>query len=141
MTKVHVNTVLATPRCLARSSGLTSCVQSASCRPVTNRFSCCMTPLDTSTARLRDSWDVRQVVQNRSFTRRADDCGDCCKGNKGEQKSVSPPRRAEIWRAPKQAETLPNVAAEALQVNSFGSRTLGFWSRADLDPPGGFFCS
>ena len=79
-----------------RSSDLTSCVQSASCRPVTKRFSCCMTSLDTSTARLRGSWDARQVVQNRNFTRRANDCGDCCKENKCERKPLSPTPKAEM---------------------------------------------
>jgi RNA polymerase sigma factor (sigma-70 family) len=76
-------------------------MQSASCRPVTNRFSCCMTSLDTNTARSRDSWDARQAVQNRSFTRPANDSGVYSKENKDERKPVSPPRRAEIRPAPK----------------------------------------
>src|SRR6266481_3943897 len=46
--------------------------------------------------RSRDSWAVRRVVQNRSFTRPANDCVDYCKENRGEQKSMSPPRRPGI---------------------------------------------
>jgi RNA polymerase sigma-70 factor (ECF subfamily) len=65
------------------------------------QVSCCMTSLDTNTARSRDSWVARLGVQNRSFTRPANDSGVYCKENKDERKPVSPPRRAEIRPAPK----------------------------------------
>jgi RNA polymerase sigma-70 factor (ECF subfamily) len=56
------------------------------------RFFCCTTCLDTSTRRSRATWDVRQVVQNRSLTKRPNGCVGCYKENKGQQRSMSRPR-------------------------------------------------
>jgi len=79
-----------------------------------NRFSCCMTSLDMSTARLRDSWDVRQAAQNRSFTRPANDSGDWCKENKVAGKPVSLAPKTEVRPARKLDRTATDVLCRAL---------------------------
>src|SRR5690242_8739878 len=100
MANPQANTVPATPRCLARLSGLTSCAQSASYRPATNRFSCFMTSLDTSTARLRGFWGARQVAQSRNFTRQENGFECCCKENKFKGKPQPLALNAELQPAP-----------------------------------------
>ena len=71
--RVTVNIVLMRLRRRKRGARFVSCL------PDTNVFSCCTTCLDTNTARSRSVWDARPVVQNRNFTKPANNCVDYCK--------------------------------------------------------------
>jgi RNA polymerase sigma-70 factor (ECF subfamily) len=56
----------------------------------------CTTSLDTNARSSRDSWDVRPIVQNRSFTRPANDCAVCSKQIKRARKPVWSPHGSEV---------------------------------------------
>ena len=72
----------------------------ASCRSVTNRFSCSMTSWGTSTAKLQPRCNALSAIQNPSFTRPVSACSCCCMGAKGKQNTISPPQRAEMQPSP-----------------------------------------